>query len=188
MRPFRQLYFAFEPSRGLIKQKHRKVVRMSFIKAAGNARQLSVIESAYSQELDSTAMHDSSEDSTEQKDFAVTDFSFGIPSPANGGPQAPSQPSSRTLNPLSTDDLHHQRQASKDIEKNDAATLSSDESGPEVAEIANHDKHDPFAQESGGGVQYRTMAWWYAHLYTYIFLPIQLLTSPTRFAGKQAWL
>ncbi|KAF7513417.1 hypothetical protein GJ744_009838 [Endocarpon pusillum] len=135
---------------------------MSFIKAAGNARQLSVIESAYSQELDSTTMHDSSEDSTDQKDFAVPDISLATSSSTIGGTQDPSQMSSLTLNLLSNDDLHHQRQASKDIEKSDAATLSSDESGPQVAEMVNHDKQDPFAQEAEGGVQYRTMAWWQA--------------------------
>lgn len=160
---------------------------MSFIKAAGSARQLSVIESAYSQELDSSTMHDSSEDSTDQRDFAVTDSSFATPSSANGGPHDASQISSLTLNLLSTGDLHHQRQASKDIEKSDAATLSSDESGPQVAEIANHDQQDPFAQESEGGVQYRTMAWWYTHLHTYLFCSISFSPCLHAFPGKQAW-
>jgi hypothetical protein len=105
--------------------------------------------------------HTSSEASTERKDFANLDFSFSTPPSPNGCPEIPGRIFSLNLNPPTTRTPHDTRSASKDLEKSDTATLSSDGSGVKVAEVADHGKQDPFAQESGGGgVQYRTMAWW----------------------------
>ena len=109
-----------------------------------NARQLSVIESAYSQEIDSVADHHhhhnhSSEASTERRDFAVTDpsWSSSTSSAAASPPNNLSSAiSSLNLSPSRTDDSrdHDARRearntTSKDLEKGDSETLSSDGSG-----------------------------------------------------------
>ncbi len=133
--------------------------KMSWFKEPGNARQLSAIERAYSQELDSTTDQSSSEILTERMDFARIDCSFSASSSANGGPDIPSRISSLNLNPSTTSISQDTRSARKDIEKSDSTSF--DGSGPKVAELVDHDgKQDPFAQECEGGVQYRTMAWW----------------------------
>lgn len=142
---------------------------MSWIQGFRDARQLSVIESAYSQEADSTAQRHHCHISTERRDFAATDFSFSASSPANGYPDVSSRVSSLVLEPTTTGTLPDRMDGSKDIEKMDTRTMSSDGSGPKVAEVTDHKKQDPFAQESEGGMQYRTMAWWYGH-----FFPLKL--------------
>lgn len=144
---------------------------MSPFQEPGNARQLSVIESAYSQELDSATDHGSSDMSTKRKDFAGTGFSFSASTPATTGcPEIPSRISSLNLDPCRTSSSQYARRASKDIEKSNSTSSSSFHgSGPKIAEVADHGKQDPFAQESEGGVQYKTMAWWYAFQITSTF-------------------
>ena len=134
---------------------------MSLAKTPCKARQLSTIGSTSSQEVNSIADRDSSEMSTERKDFVMTDFSFSASSSANGHPEIPSRISSLNLNRPTGTIPQDATDGTKDAEKND--TISSDGSEPKVADMVNHGEQDPFAQESEGGVQYRTMAWWYGY-------------------------
>jgi hypothetical protein len=159
---------------------------MSRSKGPSHARQLSVIESAYSQEIASTMDHHSGEVSTERKDFANLDFSFSPSSSPSGCPGIPSRIASLNRNPLTTSTSQDDKGASKDLEKSETATLSSDGSGPKVAEVVEHSQQDPFAQECEGGVQYRTMAWWYADRRPHLLPPSQPANSPPA-PGKQAW-
>jgi hypothetical protein len=151
------------------------------IKSHHNPRQLSVIESAYSQEADSTTdRHHSSEACTERRDFAMADpspsssSSSFTPSAADSAPNNLSSAiSSLNLSPSRSADARDDARKeeagkmSKDLEKGGADTLSSDGSDPKIAEVADQNsKQDPFAQEAEGGMQYRTMAWWYgSHLF-----------------------
>lgn len=129
---------------------------MSWHKASHDVRQLSVIESAYSEEIAFDLEHDSKEICTEGKHFAMADSSAS--SSAIRRPEIPSRISSLALNESTDSGSQDTCVTSKDIGKSDAA--SSNSSGPRVAEMADPGQQDPFAQESEGGVQYRTMAWW----------------------------
>lgn len=142
---------------------------MSLCKESGNMRHLLVIESACPEPIASAPDNDSSEMSTERKDFANVDFSSPVSYIASGRPEIPSRISSLHLDASITNSSQDTRYARKDMEKSD--NVSSNSSGPIVAKVADPGKQDPFAEESEGGVQYRTMAWWYTRLSTPALFP-----------------